>query len=142
MKSRKLYNMTDIVFERHFVEFRIFIVHSIVLLNIINYHEFRRVLYIFFNVLKSFMNDHRVLFSYFSFSTCCRRFSISFFWICVMKYKTWQFLFICIIAKNQISIEFIIEFDIFFANRTETLVRYYVIKERNVLRVKLSYYDI
>ena len=35
-----------------------------------------------------------------------------------------------IIAKNQMSIEFIIESDVFFANRKETLVRHCLIKEK------------
>ena len=34
-----------------------------------------------------------------------------------------------IIARNQISIEFIIEFNVLFADRTETLVRHYLIRE-------------
>ena len=40
-----------------------------------------------------------------------------------------------IIARNSISIEFIIESDILFVNRIETLVRYYLIrKEERVSR--------
>ena len=40
----------------------------------------------FFNILKSFMNDCRVLFLFFSSSTCRRRFSISF----SFKYMSWN----------------------------------------------------
>ena len=35
-----------------------------------------------------------------------------------------------IITRNQISTEFIIEFDVFLADRTETLVRHCLIKEK------------
>ena len=34
-----------------------------------------------------------------------------------------------IIARNQMSIEFIIKSDVLFADRTKTLVRHYLIKE-------------
>ena len=84
-----------------------------------------------FNVLKSFMNDRRTLFSFFSSSIYRCRFPISFFFqICVIKYKTWRLFFMRIIAKDQMSTEFIIEFDVLFADRTETLVRHYLIKEK------------
>ena len=83
----------------------------------------------FFNVLKSFMSDRRILFSFFSFSTCFRKFSISFFFqICVIKYKMWQLFFIR--AKDQMSIKFIIKSDVLLVDRTETLVRHYLIKKR------------
>ena len=47
-----------------------------------------------------------------------------------------------IIAKNQMLIEFIIESDVFFADRTKTLVRHYLIREekRTPRQIKILQY--
>ena len=47
-----------------------------------------------------------------------------------------------IIVRDQMSIEFIIEFDVLFADRIKTFVRHCLVREKNVLCVKLSCYNI
>ena len=89
-----------------------------------------RIFVVYYNILKLFLNDRRILFSFCSSLTCRCRFLILF----SFKFVSWNIkrdtFFIRIIARNQMSIEFIIKSDILFADRTETLVRHYLIREK------------